>query len=168
MAIKIREFEEKDKGKLLKVFHSIKKGEPEKNIKKYVKEHKIGKRKIIIAFLKDKMVGYLNIIWVPVYPYFKKNKIPCVQDMNVLEEFRREGVASRLMNRAESIVRKKSKVIGIGVGLSPGYNIAQRMYVKRGYIPDGRGLVYEDKYCKNRQKVIVGDDLVLHLVKILK
>ena len=31
-------------------------------------------------------------------------------------------------------------VIYLGVGLHSGYGSAQRMYVKRGYIPDGSGV----------------------------
>jgi hypothetical protein len=39
-------------------------------------------------------------------------------------------------------VARRSGVVGIGVGLHPSYNAAQRLYVKRGYIPDARGITY--------------------------
>lgn len=32
------------------------------------------------------------------------------------------------------------QIVCIGVGLHAGYGSAQRMYVKRGYIPDGTGV----------------------------
>ena len=36
--------------------------------------------------------------------------------------------------------------VAIGVGMHAGYNAAQRLYVLRGYVPDGRGLTYGDRY----------------------
>ncbi len=68
-------------------------------------------------------------------------KIPEIQDLNVLPPFRRKGIATMLLDRAEAEVACRSDVVGIGVGLHPGYNDAQRLYVKRGYIPDGLGRV---------------------------
>jgi hypothetical protein len=59
----------------------------------------------------------------------------------------------------------RSSVAGIGVGLHPGYNEAQRMYVKRGYIPDGRGVTYRNRYVEEGMQVVLDDDLVLHLTK---
>ena len=56
---------------------------------------------------------------------------------------------------------------GIGVGLHPGYNQAQRLYVKRGYIPDGRGVTYRDRYVEEGTQVVLDDDLVLHFTKSL-
>jgi hypothetical protein len=49
--------------------------------------------------------------------------------------------------------------ICLGVGLHNGYGQAQRMYVKRGYIPDGSGVWFNDvnleQYadCKNDDKL---------------
>ncbi len=42
------------------------------------------------------------------------------------------------------------------------------MYVLRGYVPDGKGIVYKDSYVKPGQRVIVNDDLVLCLTKTLE
>ena len=33
-------------------------------------------------------------------------------------------------------------IVGIGVGLYPDYGSAQRLYIKRGYLPDGHGATY--------------------------
>lgn len=49
------------------------------------------------------------------------------------------------MDTAEKIVLTRSKIVCIGVGLHAGYGSAQRMYVKRGYIPDGSGVWYRDQ-----------------------
>ena len=59
--------------------------------------------------------------------------------------------------------------ICLGVGLSREYGTAQRMYVKRGYIPDGSGVWYQDKQCVQYETVCtVDDDLVLFLSKKLR
>lgn len=54
------------------------------------------------------------------------------------------GVGSLLLDTAEKIATTKSAAIGIGVGLyageDGGYGVAQRLYVKRCYIPDGKGV----------------------------
>jgi hypothetical protein len=59
------------------------------------------------------------------------------------------GVGSLLLDCAEKEALTKSQIIGIGVGLyagaDGGYGPAQRLYVKRGYIPDGQGVTYTDQ-----------------------
>lgn len=42
-------------------------------------------------------------------------------------------------------VKEYSSTICLGVGLHYGYGAAQRMYVKRGYIPDGSGVWFNGK-----------------------
>ena len=61
--------------------------------------------------------GYLTIVWKPDYPYFRENNIPAIVDMNVLTQFRKKKIATRLMDKAEKIVAEKSDVIGIGIGM---------------------------------------------------
>ena len=58
---------------------------------------------------------------------------------------------------------------GLGVGLHSGHGSAHRMYVKRGYIPDGTGVWYRDKPCAPYETEIANDDdLVLFLSKRLE
>ena len=52
--------------------------------------------------------------------------------------------------------------------LGAGYNAAQRLYVLRGYIPDGRGVTYRDQYVGQYVQVMLDDDLGLHLTKQLR
>src|SRR5215216_2849397 len=65
---------------------------------------------------------------------------PGDQDFNALPRFRQQGIGTRLMDEAERKVSERSGVAGIGVGLSPDYGAAQRLYALRGYAPDGKGL----------------------------
>jgi ribosomal protein S18 acetylase RimI-like enzyme len=85
----------------------------------------------------------------------------------VLPGFQRRGIGTRLLEEAEQLVRQGHNVVGIGVGLHPGYSAAHRLYVKRGYVRDGRGLTYCDRYVEEGAQVLLDDDLVLHLVKHL-
>ena len=61
-----------------------------------------------------------------------------------------------------------SSVAGIGVGMTSDYGPAQRLYILRGYIPDGRGLHWRDHYVGYREEVVIDDDLALYLTKELK
>ena len=56
----------------------------------------------------------------------------------------------------------------IGVGLHSGYGSAQRMYVKRGFVPDGSGVWFRDKPAQPYGQVENGDDLVLYFAKRLR
>ena len=120
-----------------------------------------------MAFLDKVFVGYVTIVWRSKYPPFNKNNIPEIVDLNVLPKYQRQKIGTKLMDKAEEIISQKYKVVGIGVGLAPGYNAAQRMYVCRGFIPDGLGVWYGDKSVRYGQKVEINDSLVLHLTKQL-
>jgi len=71
------------------------------------------------------------------------------------------------MDKAEEIIREKSRVAGIGVGLFSDYGNAQILYIKRGYIPDGKGIHNGERYVKHGDSIIVDDDIVLYLKKQL-
>lgn len=53
----------------------------------------------------------------------------------------------------------------LGVGLHSGYGSAQRMYIKRGYIPDGSGVWYNNMLLEQNAQCRNDDDLVLYLIK---
>jgi hypothetical protein len=73
------------------------------------------------------------------------------------------------MNEAEALISTRSSTAGIGVGMYPDYGNAQRLYVLRGYIPDGAGLTYRPKVLKPMEHTINDDDdLVLYFTKLLK
>lgn len=112
--------------------------------------------------------GYLKIVWETDYPPFHEAGIPEIQDLNVMPAHRRQGVATRLMDEAEGRIGVRSPIAGIGVGLHPGYGPAQRMYVLRGYVPDGRPLTYGDAFVVEGQIVKLDDELILHLTKKLR
>ena len=51
--------------------------------------------------------------------------------------------------------------------LNSDYGPAQRFYIKRGYIPDGKGVYYEEKICETDAVCRNNDELTLCLVKEL-
>jgi GNAT superfamily N-acetyltransferase len=89
-------------------------------------------------------------------------------DFNVLPQYRRQSIGTALMDKAESEISKVSKIAGIGVGMDSDYGAAQRLYVLRGYIPDGRGLYSKGHFPKHGEQVTVDDDLALYFTKELK
>ena len=84
---------------------------------------------------------------------------------NKLCVYRRKGIASRLLDILETEAFNISSVVGIGVGLYPDYGSAQRLYVNRNYIPDGRGITYNCKTVLPGEQVILDDELVLWYTK---
>ena len=66
--------------------------------------------------------------------------------MNTVTALRRKGIGSRMIAAAEELVRSRGKrVIGIGVGVTPDYAIAQSLYPNRGYVPDGKGVHADER-----------------------
>lgn len=92
-------------------------------------------------------------------------EIPEVYDFGVFEKYRRHGIGNIMMDVVESLAVRKSDKICLGVGAAHAYGSAQRMYVKRGYIPDGTGVWYQNKICPQYTPCNNDDDLVLFLVK---
>jgi len=131
----------------------------------YLAEQEKGERVVLVAFFDGDFAGYGTIQWQSDYPSFVEKGIPEIKDLNVLPSFRRRGIATRLVDEAEKRIFERSPVVGIGVGMYPDYGAAQRMYVLRGYVPDGLGLFYKDKPVIPGKEVIVDDDLVLYLTK---
>ncbi|HFD7913012.1 TPA: GNAT family N-acetyltransferase [Legionella pneumophila] len=92
-------------------------------------------------------------------------------DLNVLPAFRKLGIGSALLTAAEEKASSQHEYIGIGVGLyggsDGGYGQAQRLYVNRGYIPDGLGVTYNYKPTVPGQSYPLDDDLILWFTKRL-
>ena len=115
----------------------------------------------------DVFVGYVTLKWHSDYQNFAMQNIPEISDLNVLPKFWRQGVGSRLLDLAEAEASKRSPCVGIGVGLYADYGNAQKLYVKRGYVPDGCGITYKNELVQPWETVRVDDDLTLWLVKKL-
>jgi GNAT superfamily N-acetyltransferase len=134
---------------------------------RYLAEQQAGHRHVFVAWVEDAFAGYVTLNWYPAYPPFKAEGIPVIEDFNVLPAFRRRGIGAALMDAAEAAAGARSGVVGIGVGLDPDYGPAQRLYVRRGYVPDGRGISWQNDRVAYGDQVIVDDDLVLWFTRSL-
>ena len=119
------------------------------------------------AFVGGAFAGYLNVLWQSGYPSFADAQVPEINDFNVLPTVRQRGIGTALMEEAERVIAARSPVAGVGVGMAAGYGPAQRLYVRRGYVPDGRGLMTHERPVVEGERVIVDDDLVLYFTKLL-
>ncbi|MGP3786794.1 GNAT family N-acetyltransferase [Paenibacillus sp. 1A_MP2] len=85
----------------------------------YLAEQQNGERVTLVAELNGVFAGYVNVLWNSCYPSFREQGIPEINDFNVLIKYQRQGIGSRLMDRAEEVVRERTDTAGIGVGCSP-------------------------------------------------
>jgi GNAT superfamily N-acetyltransferase len=164
----IRLLESKDIPEIAEAFHQLGWNKPASQYERYLREQSLGLRPVFVAFVNEEFSGYLTICWHSLYEPFRKQNIPEIVDFNVLPKFRRQGIGTKLMDMAEDTIAKVNPIAGIGVGLDPDYGAAQRLYVLRGYVPDGRGLHYRDRYVKYNEQITVDDELALYLTKELK
>ncbi len=161
----IRPLRDTDAETMAEAFRAIGWEKPAALFRRYLAEEALSIRSCWVANLNLEFAGYVTVNWTPSYPVFAEQKIPEIQDLNVLPSFRRKGIGTALLDAAETEIARVSGVVGIGVGLHPGYNAALKLYGKRGYIPDGQGITYKDRYLTEGDQVILDDDLLLHLLK---
>lgn len=124
-----------------------------------------GRSIAIVAQWHGNPVGYINVYFKPLGGPFMECGYPEIVDFAVLEKYRRCGIGRRLMDTAEQIAFEHSDMICLGVGLHSGYGSAQRMYVKRGYVPDGSGVWFRNHICEPYTDCCNDDDLVLYMTK---
>lgn len=135
--------------------------------RRYLAEQAAGTRSVLVASMDDTFAGYLTVAWQSGYRPFRSAGVPEIQDLNVLPRFRRRRVAWTLMDEAEDLISERSATAGIGVGLYADYSAAHLMYLRRGYLPDGRGVAYRGSVVLPGTSVRVDDNLVLMLIRRL-
>ena len=140
----------------------------EKYINRCYEQNATKERITFVAFVDNEATGYVNVIFNSSYPYFQINNIPEINDLYVLPGYRRRGIGKLLIEECESYISAEYYNIGLGVGLYKDYGIAQRLYTKNGYIPDGNGLMYKNTEVRPGNNVFVDDDLLIYLYKKIK
>lgn len=165
----VRPLLKQDIASIVSAFNKIGWNKPASLFERYLKEADFGKRLVWVAYTGDQFTGYITLNWSSQYSNFKEKGIPEIMDLNVLPMFRKMGIGSLLLDVAEKEALSQSKIVGIGVGLyageDGGYGAAQRLYVKRGYVPDGKGVTYNYQPTIPGNSYRLDDDLVLWFTK---
>jgi ribosomal protein S18 acetylase RimI-like enzyme len=164
----IQLLESKDIPEIARAFQQLGWNKPASQYERYLAQQELGVRDVYVAFVEGEFAGYLTICWESSYESFFIRSIPEIVDFNVLPKFRRMGIGTQLMDKAESEIARVSSLAGIGVGMTSDYGAAQRLYVLRGYIPDGLGLHWKDHHVHYHEDIVVDDNLALYLTKTLK
>lgn len=133
--------------------------------KQYLCDTIDGRRVVWLAYKDESVVGYVTLKWCSTYPFFKDNGIPEINDLAVLPAWRGQGIGTCLLEVAEEYAAQRSAVVGLGVALSAQYGAAQCLYIKRGYVPDGKGITYNYEYVAAQEHVCIDDNCILWLVK---
>jgi GNAT superfamily N-acetyltransferase len=149
-------------------FAAIGWNKPAEQYERYLAEQSAGRRVTLIALVDHGFAGYVNVEWDSPYAPFRAAGIPEITDFNVLPSFQRRGIGSALLTAAESLAATRADTVGIGVGMTADYGAAQRLYARRGYIPDGLGLHVDGRPVAHGQSVAVDDSLVLSFTKRLR
>lgn len=164
----IRPLDNDDIAEMVRAFEELGWKKPASQYERYLAEQVFRLRDVYIALVKGQFAGYLTICWKSSYEPFLRANIPEITDFNVLPKFRRMGIGTQLMDKSEEEIVSISPIAGIGVGMTADYGPAQRLYVLRGYVPNGLGLYWKNHPTKYGEEVRVDDDLALYLTKELK
>ena len=165
--ISIREMDKKDVQTVATAFSAQGWQKPIEQYEAYLQETIAGIRVVLLAEFAGMFAGYLSIVWESKYSPFRDAGIPEIVDFNVLLKYQRRGIGTALMDEAERRIRKCSEIAGISVGLMADYGNAQILYVKRGYLPDGRGICRHGHWLSYGDQLTMDDDVALYLTKNL-
>ena len=139
----------------------------EEILARYFLEQECGEREVLVAEVKGALAGYITILPSAKHGPFAE-VYPELSDFNVFEHFRNQGIGNQLLEKAEKRVKFVSSKVTLGVGLHLGYGPAQRLYIRRSYIPDGTCVWYRNKPLEMGASCQNDDDLVLYLSKDLQ
>lgn len=120
---------------------------------------------VIVAEVYNQVAGYVTLLPSASTGPFAAENIPEIVDLNVLIKFQENGIGNKMMDVVERIAKVYSDNVSLAVGLHYGYGSAQKMYIKRGYIPDGSGVWYKGQQLEQYAQCANDDDLILYFLK---
>ena len=164
----IRNMLESDVDYFAEEFLKLNWGDRKDTLALYFEEQSSLRRDVLVAEYRGVPAGYITLIPSAEGGPFAGMDIPEIKDFNVLPNYRRLGIGNRLMEVVEEVGKSKCDQITLGVGLYSDYGTAQRMYVKRGYVPDGSGVWFDGKKLAPYEACVNSDELNLFFVKSLK
>lgn len=131
----------------------------------YYKEQQNGERLVFVPEIEGKVVGICTLVLHPTEGPWGGQNIPEIVDLCVFFHIHKSGIGSKLLDVVEAEAAKRSDTVFLAVGCHSGYGAAQRIYVKRGYIPDGSGVWYQNKNLDQYAPCVNDDDLLLFMSK---
>ncbi|WP_286344182.1 GNAT family N-acetyltransferase [Frondihabitans sucicola] len=155
-------------GAMAAAFFELGWNKPRSQFDTYLEEYRSGERHVLVVDVEGAFAGYVTLVWTSRYEPFAAAGIPEVSDLNVLPGFRRHGLGNALLDAAEALAGTRSDVVGLGVGLLADYGPAQRIYVRRGYVPDGRGIMYDEQPVGYAEHIPIDDDATLKFTLALR
>lgn len=136
-------------------------------LNRYFTEQQSQLREVFVAEENGFPIGYATLMPNDKNGAFKDMNIPMISDFNVFIEHRQKGAGTAILDAIEKKASERSSRICLGVGLHSGYGAAQKMYIKRGYVPDGSGVWYKNEQLDQYASCCNDDDLILYLSKQL-
>lgn len=134
----------------------------------YYSQQQAGARLVFIPVYRGRVSGQCTLLLSPEQGPFAGSGYPEINDLTVFFDVHGRGIGSRLLDVAEKEAAKLSDTVCLAVGLHSGYGPAQRIYAKRGYVPDGSGVWYKGRQLEQYAPCVNGDELLLYLSKTLK
>ena len=142
---------------------------PRRVLELYIDEQNKSEVHLFMAEYNGSVAGFAAL-----YPSAKEGplagqNVPEISDFNVFVRYRRKGIGNKILDAAEGVAFEigEAKMITLGVGLHSGYGAAQRIYFKRGYLPNGSGVWYRGKPLDSYAECRNDDNLNLYLTKLL-
>lgn len=163
----IRPMEKDDVDKILTNFTGQGWKKPRAVIEQYLSRQSAGELYMFIAGYNGDVTGYAVLYPEARSGPFAAGHIPEIGDFNVFMKYQRRGIGNKILDAAEKQAGTWGGRVSLAVGLHSGYGAAQRIYVKRGYIPDGSGAWYQNHPLEQYAECQNDDDLVLYLSKNL-
>lgn len=133
----------------------------------YYKEQEEQKRKVFIAEYEGEVCGLCTLVMNPTEGPWAGMGYPEIVDLSVFFHVHKKGIGNKLLDVVEQEAAKVSDMVYLAVGVHSGYGAAQRIYVKRGYMPDGSGVWYQGKQLEQYAPCCNDDDLLLFMSKKL-
>lgn len=133
----------------------------------YYKEQKENKRKVFIAEYEGEVSGLCTLVMNPTEGPLGGYGYPEIVDLTVFFHVHNKGIGNKLLDVCEREAAKVADTVYLAVGVHSGYGAAQRIYFKRGYIPDGSGVWYKGKQLEQYASCCNDDDLLLFMSKNL-
>lgn len=133
----------------------------------YYKEQEDGQRKVFVAEYEGEVSGLCTLVLNPTEGPWAGMGYPEIVDLTVFFHIHNKGIGTKLLDVAEQEAAKLADTVYLAVGVHSGYGVAQRIYVKRGYLPDGSGVWYQGKQLEQYAPCVNDDDLLLFMSKTL-